>query len=62
MLDEAIPALGAPARVAVNVADPEGSMLFPPVVGIVQDDVAVGADLPDARAGHGDARAEGAGL
>ncbi|MFD4235653.1 hypothetical protein [Streptomyces sp. NPDC058542] len=50
------------AGVAVNVADPDGSMLFPPVVGIVQDDVAVGADLPDARAGHGDARAEGAGL
>lgn len=62
LLDEVIPAMGAPAGVAVNVADPDGSMLFPPVVGIVPDAVAVDADVPDARAVRGDARDEGAGL
>nr|MDT0527358.1 AMP-binding protein [Streptomyces sp. DSM 41633] len=41
LLDEVIPAMGVPAGVAVNVADPDGSMLFPPVVGIVPDAVAV---------------------
>ncbi|MFJ9322173.1 hypothetical protein [Streptomyces globisporus] len=45
LLDEVIPAMGAPAGVAVNVADPDGSMLFPPVVGIVPDAVAVDADV-----------------
>ncbi|GGP38465.1 hypothetical protein [Streptomyces sindenensis] len=44
LLDEVIPAMGVPAGVAVNVADPDGSMLFPPVVGIVPDAVAVDAD------------------
>ncbi|MCX4664855.1 hypothetical protein OG711_21000 [Streptomyces uncialis] len=43
LLDEVVPALGAPAGVAVNVADGDGSMLFPPVVGIVPDAVAVDA-------------------
>ncbi|MFH9750139.1 hypothetical protein ACH4MN_37720 [Streptomyces anulatus] len=62
LLDEVIPAMGAPAGVAVNVADPDGSMLFPPVVGIVPDAVAVDADVPDTRAVRGDARDEGAGL
>ncbi|BAG20277.1 hypothetical protein SGR_3448 [Streptomyces griseus subsp. griseus NBRC 13350] len=46
LLDEVIPAMGVPAGVAVNVADPDGSMLFPPVVGIVPDAVAVDADVP----------------
>ncbi|MGC5532899.1 hypothetical protein [Streptomyces sp. SR-10] len=46
LLDEVIPAMGVPAGVAVNVADPDGSMLFPPVVGIVPDAVAVDADKP----------------
>lgn len=41
LLDEIIPAMGVPAGVAVNVADPDGSMLFPPVTGIVPDAVAV---------------------
>ncbi|MFB7296550.1 hypothetical protein ACH489_27860 [Streptomyces rubiginosohelvolus] len=45
LLDELIPALGVPTGVAVNVADPDGSMLFPPVVGIVPDAVAVDADV-----------------
>ncbi|KND35178.1 hypothetical protein OH797_18245 [Streptomyces anulatus] len=62
LLDEVIPAMGVPAGVAVNVADPDGAMLFPPVVGIVPDAVAVDADVPDTRAVHGDAKGEGAGL
>lgn len=47
LLDEVIPAMGVPAGVAVNVADPDGSMLFPPVVGIVPDAVAVDAHVPN---------------
>ncbi|MEV6455120.1 hypothetical protein AB0M75_27930 [Streptomyces anulatus] len=62
LLDEVIPAMGVPAGVAVNVADPDGAMLFPPVVGIVPDAVAVDADVPDTRAVHGDAKGEGPGL
>lgn len=46
LLDEIIPAMGVPAGVAINVADPEGSMLFPPVAGIVPDAVAVDAGEP----------------
>ncbi|MFI9056988.1 hypothetical protein OH791_18320 [Streptomyces anulatus] len=46
LLDEVIPAMRVPAGVAVNVADPDGSMLFPPVVGIVPDSYAVDADVP----------------
>ncbi|PZT73663.1 MULTISPECIES: hypothetical protein [unclassified Streptomyces] len=41
LLDEIVPAMGVPAGVAVNIADPEGSMFFPPVAGIVPDAVAV---------------------
>ncbi|MGW3626545.1 hypothetical protein [Streptomyces sp. NPDC000880] len=44
LLDEIIPAMGVPAGVAINIADPDGSMVFPPVVGIVPDAVAVDAD------------------
>lgn len=62
LLDEIIPAMEVPAGVAVNIADPDGSMLFPPVVGIVPGAVAVDADVPDTRAVHGDAKGEGAGL
>lgn len=62
LLDEVIPAMGVLTGVAVNVADPDGAMLFPPVVGIVPDAVAVDADVPDTRAVHGDAKGEGAGL
>ncbi|MEW1793216.1 MULTISPECIES: hypothetical protein [Streptomyces] len=47
LLDEIVPAMGRPGGVAVNVADPEGSMLFPPVVGIVPDEVALDAGEPD---------------
>ncbi|GAA3015712.1 hypothetical protein JCM13580A_34660 [Streptomyces drozdowiczii] len=41
LLDEVVPAMGVTAGVAVNIADPEGSMFFPPVTGIVPDAVAV---------------------
>ncbi|RCG20730.1 hypothetical protein DTL70_20850 [Streptomyces diacarni] len=44
LLDAVIPALGGPAGVAVNAADGDGSMLFPPVRGIVPDGVAVDTD------------------
>ncbi|NSC24736.1 hypothetical protein FM076_27705 [Streptomyces albus subsp. chlorinus] len=43
LLDTVVPALGGPAGVAVDVADEEGSMLFPPAAGIVPDEAAVGA-------------------
>lgn len=51
LLDAVVPALGEPAGVAVDVADTERSMLFPPAPGIVPDAVAVGADGGD---GDGD--------
>ncbi|WP_406095152.1 hypothetical protein [Streptomyces sp. NBC_01013] len=41
LLDEIVPAMGEPAGVAVNIADPDGSMFFPPVAGIVPDAVAI---------------------
>ncbi|MEU9861834.1 hypothetical protein AB0D99_13220 [Streptomyces sp. NPDC047971] len=44
LLDELIPAMGVPAGVAVDIADPDGAMLFPPARGIVPDAVAV--DVP----------------
>ncbi|MGI5349421.1 hypothetical protein ACQEU8_14645 [Streptomyces sp. CA-250714] len=43
LLDAVIPALDGPTGVAVDIADEDGSMLFPPVPGIVPDEVAVGA-------------------
>ncbi|MFF5567194.1 hypothetical protein ACFY7Z_22270 [Streptomyces sp. NPDC012623] len=50
LLDEIVPAMGVPGGVAINVADADGSMLFPPVVGIVPDAVAVDAvDVATAR-------------
>lgn len=48
LLDEIVPAMGVPAGVAVNIADPDGSMFFPPVAGIVPD--AVSVDREDAAA------------
>jgi hypothetical protein len=53
LLDEIIPAMGEPAGIAVDVADPDGSMLFPPAMGIVPDEAAV--DTPDKLAGGADA-------
>lgn len=52
LVDAVIPALDAPAGVAVDVADEDGSMLFPPVAGIVPDACAVDTD---AVAGRSDA-------
>ncbi|MFE2875053.1 SseB family protein [Streptomyces roseus] len=41
LVDAVVPEVEGPAGVAVNVADPDGSMLFPPVAGIVPDGCAV---------------------
>ncbi|MET9448820.1 SseB family protein [Streptomyces cinerochromogenes] len=43
LLDEVIPAMGEPAGIAVDVADPYGAMLFPPALGIVPEEAAVDA-------------------
>ncbi|MFK4597051.1 SseB family protein [Streptomyces pristinaespiralis] len=50
LLDEIIPAMGVPAGVAVDVADPDGAMLFPPARGIVPDAVAVDAPASEGAA------------
>ncbi|MEU7723937.1 SseB family protein [Streptomyces sp. NPDC040724] len=49
LVDAVIPTVEGPTGVAVDVADEDGSMLFPPVVGIVPDACAVdaGADRAD---------------
>ncbi|MGH2576827.1 MAG: hypothetical protein ACRDP3_26480 [Streptomyces sp.] len=44
LLDAMIPELDGPAGVAVDVADEDGSMMFPPVAGIVPDAVALDVD------------------
>jgi hypothetical protein len=49
LLDVVVSAAGGPCGVAVDVADRDGSMFFPPVVGVVPESVAV--DLRDAVAG-----------
>ncbi|WP_406185492.1 SseB family protein [Streptomyces sp. NBC_01006] len=41
LVDAVVPQVDGPAGVAVNVADADGSMLFPPVKGIVPDACAV---------------------
>ncbi|MEU7556276.1 hypothetical protein AB0B01_28790 [Streptomyces sp. NPDC044571] len=41
LVDAVVPEVDGPAGVAVNVADADGSMLFPPVAGIVPDACAV---------------------
>ncbi|MET8968072.1 hypothetical protein [Streptomyces hydrogenans] len=43
IVDEFVPALGEPAGLAVDIADEDGSMFFPPVTGIVPDRAAVDA-------------------
>ncbi|MFI0779515.1 SseB family protein [Streptomyces sp. NPDC021212] len=48
LLDVMVPALDGPAGVALDVADEDGSMMFPPVKGIVPDEVAV--DLTETEA------------
>ncbi|MER7731632.1 SseB family protein [Streptomyces erythrochromogenes] len=49
LADAVVPQVDGPAGVAVNVADGDGSMLFPPVAGIVPDACAV--DTAEADAG-----------
>ncbi|MEU6090368.1 hypothetical protein ABZ865_26890 [Streptomyces sp. NPDC047085] len=51
LLDEIVPAMAEPAGIAVDVADEDGSMLFPPVVGIVPEAVAVDAEAEGPGAG-----------
>src|SRR5918996_5146120 len=41
IVDEIVPTLDEPAGLAVDIATEDGSMFFPPVVGIVPDGVAV---------------------
>ncbi|MEV0992373.1 SseB family protein [Streptomyces sp. NPDC049949] len=48
LVDAVVPEVGGPAGVAVNVADPDGSMLFPPVAGIVPDACAVDVETESA--------------
>ncbi|WP_393063680.1 SseB family protein [Streptomyces sp. LN549] len=43
IVDEIVPSLGEPAGLAVDIATEDGSMIFPPVVGIVPQAVAVDA-------------------
>jgi hypothetical protein len=51
IVDEVVPSLGEPAGLALDIATADGSMFFPPVVGVVPDGVAV--DSGDAEEGHG---------
>ncbi|MBB5930348.1 hypothetical protein [Streptomyces echinatus] len=44
LLDAAVPAAGVPCGVALDCADGEQGMVFPPVRGVVPDAVAVSAD------------------
>ncbi|MET9059560.1 SseB family protein [Streptomyces antibioticus] len=53
IVDEIVPALGEPAGLAVDIATEDGSMFFPPVVGIVPDAVAVDAGAAREEAGRG---------
>ncbi|MER6710576.1 MULTISPECIES: hypothetical protein [unclassified Streptomyces] len=54
IVDEIVPSLDEPAGLAVDIATEDGSMFFPPVVGIVADDVAV--DSGEAKEGRGHGR------
>lgn len=53
LVDEVIAAADGPTGVAVDVADEDGSMLFPPATGIVPDAQAVDAPAGDGPAGAG---------
>ncbi|MGY0018064.1 hypothetical protein ACVHNB_03645 [Streptomyces sp. YJ-C3] len=54
IVDEVVPSLGEPAGLAVDIATEDGSMFFPPVVGIVPDSAAV--DAAERQGGHGHGR------
>ncbi|MFE2881046.1 hypothetical protein [Streptomyces sp. NPDC059272] len=47
LLDEVVPGMGEPAGIAVDVADGDGAMLFPPVLWIVPESAAVDRDPDD---------------
>ncbi|MEU2391292.1 SseB family protein [Streptomyces sp. NPDC007369] len=51
LVDAVVPQVDGPAGVAVNVADGDGSMLFPPVTSIVPDGCAVDTVGAEADAG-----------
>jgi hypothetical protein len=53
IVDEIVPSLDEPAGLAVDIATEDGSMFFPPVVGIVPDGVAVDAGEAEEGRGHG---------
>lgn len=44
LLDAAVPAVGVPCGVALDCADGDEGMVFPPVRGVVPDGVAVDVD------------------
>ncbi|MFI8853246.1 hypothetical protein [Streptomyces sp. 891-h] len=56
LLDAVVPEFDGPTGVAVDIADQDGSMLFPPAPGIVPDEVAVHGT----GAAHGTGRGEDA--
>lgn len=56
IVDEVVPSLGEPAGLAVDIATEDGSMFFPPVTGIVPDEVAV--DTADATETTGEERGD----
>ncbi|MCX5319629.1 MULTISPECIES: hypothetical protein [unclassified Streptomyces] len=47
LLDVAVPAAGVPCGVALDCADGADGMVFPPVKGIVPDDVALDRDIDE---------------
>ncbi|MFC5958230.1 hypothetical protein ACFP51_28365 [Streptomyces pratens] len=53
IVDEIVPSLGEPAGLAVDIADEDGSMFFPPVTGIVPVGVAVDTDAAEEGRGRG---------
>ncbi|MER5492483.1 SseB family protein [Streptomyces sp. NPDC002490] len=53
IVDEVVPTLGEPAGLAVDVATEDGSMFFPPVVGVVGDGAAVDVEAEEE---HGNGR------
>ncbi|MFD4829400.1 hypothetical protein ACFWPV_05990 [Streptomyces uncialis] len=53
IVDEIVPSLDEHAGLAVDIATEDGSMFFPPVVGVVPDRVAVGSGKAEEGRGHG---------
>ncbi|WP_179382058.1 hypothetical protein [Streptomyces sp. SA15] len=53
IVDEVVPSLDEPAGLAVDIATEDGSMFFPPVVGVVPDGVAVDSGEAQEGRGHG---------